>query len=121
MLGVLAIPHPMLVRGEATTLEEEEILVSAAGKASVEEDGKVCVPLILYNRCVGEGITNGILQNFTLSTETLYLVIQRYIYTCTRDRLATARGVTAWALLSVPTDTFEGRRGTGYKLNWTDP
>jgi hypothetical protein len=33
----------------------------------------------------GDGIADSILQNFTLSTETLYLVIQRYIYTCTRD------------------------------------
>lgn len=44
--GLVAIRHPMLVRGEATTLEEEEIPVSAAEKVSADEDGKVCVSLI---------------------------------------------------------------------------
>lgn len=41
---VVATPEPVPARGEATTLEEEEIPLRAAGKASVEEAGDGCMP-----------------------------------------------------------------------------
>jgi hypothetical protein len=102
MPGLVAIPHLMLVREEATTLEEEEIPVSAAGKVSVDEDGKVCVPLILQDRI---DVRETALQ--TASYKILHFPQKRstWLYNDTYilaqgTRLATARGVTAWAMLS---------------------
>lgn len=45
----------------------------------------MCVPDPIGSRWGRRHYKNNILQNFPLSTETLYLAIQRYIYTCTKD------------------------------------